>query len=208
MSVRLLEGFRFVGTNQAQRALLVLLALTALAGFPFGTLMPIFASTVLHGDARTLGLLMGAPGLGAMCAGLLLPTSDRPESSYLRNGAACGAFGLLLVLFALSRTVWVAVAILLPAGAASMIQITATNALIQSLTPDALRGRVMAIWTMILMGFVPVGSLVAGSLATAFEPRLPLVAGGLTCILGAIGFCRWVLVRRPIHDGPAPAVSE
>lgn len=203
MRVRLLEGFRFVGTQKTVRALLVLLALTALAGLPFGTLMPVLASTVLHGDARTLGLLMGAPGLGAMLAGLLLPASDRAENSYRRIGAACAAFGLLLVLFALSRAVWVAVAILLPAGAATMVQITATNTVIQSLTPDALRGRVMAIWTMIFMGFVPVGSLIAGWLATAFDPRLPLIAGGIVCTLGAVGFGRWLWARHPISDWPA-----
>jgi MFS family permease len=208
MRVRLLEGFRFAGTNQDVRALLVLLAVTALAGFPFGTLMPLFASTVLHGDARTLGVLMGAPGLGAMSAGLLLPVSDRVENSYRRIATACGAFGLLLVLFALSRTVWVAVAILLPAGAATMVQVTATNASIQRLTPDALRGRVMALWTMVLMGFVPVGSLIAGSLATAFDPRLPLIAGGLVCTLGAIGFGRWVWRRHRVDDRPTEALRD
>jgi len=198
---RLLEGFRFVGTQRTVRALFLLLAVTSLAGFPFGTLMPVFASKVLHGDARTLGLLMGAPGLGAMSAGLLLPASDRVEKSY-RIGVACGAFGLLLVVFALSRAPWVAVAILLPMGAATMGQITATNALVQSLTPDALRGRVMAIWTMIFMGFVPIGSLVSASLATAFGPRLPLIAGGLACALGALGFVRWSW-RLRLESGPS-----
>ena len=53
-------------------------------------------------------------------------------------------------------------------GAASMIQMTATNTLIQTMTPDALRGRVMAIWFMILMGFAPVGSVIAGSITTAW----------------------------------------
>jgi MFS family permease len=197
MWVRLLEGFRFAGTNEGVRALLILLAVTALAGLPFGTLMPVFATKVLNGDARTLGLLMGAPGLGAMCAGLVLPASDRPEKNYLRIGAACAAFGALLVLFALSQTLWLAIAILVPAGAATMIQITGTNATMQSLTPDALRGRVMAIWTMVFMGFVPVGSLLAGSLATGIGPRVPIVAGGIACTLGAIAFSRWAWASKP-----------
>ena len=88
----------------------------------------------------------------------------------------------------LNTTMFMCASFLGPAIAG--VAIKGTNALIQSLTPDALRGRVMAIWTMILMGFVPVGSLVAGSLATAFGPRVPLVAGGIACALGAIGFVR------------------
>jgi len=195
LRVRLASGFRFVAAKADVRALLALLGLTAIAGLPFATLMPVFASRVLHGDARTLGVLMGAPGLGAMCAGLLFPMPERPEDAYPRIGTACGAFGVSLALFAMSQNAWVAVAMLVPAGAASMVQFTATNALIQSLTPDALRGRVMAILVMVLMGFVPVGALIAGALATPFGPRVPLVAGGLVCTLGAIGFGRWVRAR-------------
>ena len=78
---RLHEGFRFAATHEGVRALLLLLALTALAGLPFATLMPIFASTILHGDARTLGFLMGAPGLGAVLVGFVL-ASRRGTSSY------------------------------------------------------------------------------------------------------------------------------
>lgn len=188
MRVRLLQGFRFAATHRAVRALLVLLALTALAGLPFGTLMPVFATKILHGDARTLGVLMGAPGLGAMAIGLVLPPTDQPEAGFRRIRAACATFGVLLALFALSPKLWIAVAVLLPAGATTMVQMTGTNALLQTLTPDALRGRVMAIWTMIFMGFVPVGALIAGSIATAFGVRVPLVAGGIVCAVGAIGF--------------------
>jgi len=69
------------------RALLLMLALIMLAGMPFATLMPIFATTILHGDARTLGLLMGAPGLGAVLVGLVL-ASHRGTGSYRRIAGA------------------------------------------------------------------------------------------------------------------------
>jgi MFS family permease len=95
------------------------------------------------------------------------------------------------MLFSQARTVWSAIAILVPLGVASMIQLTATNTLIQAMTPDALRGRVMAIWFMIFMGFAPVGSVLAGSVTTALGPRLVLAVGGAVCALGAIGFARW-----------------
>jgi MFS family permease len=207
MWARLNEGFRFAATHEGVRALLMLLALTALAGLPFATLMPIFASTILHGDARTLGLLMGAPGLGAVLVGLVL-ASHRGTGSYRRIAGAVGMFGVLLVLFSQARTLWMAIAILIPMGVASMIQLTATNTLIQTMTPDALRGRVMAIWFMIFMGFAPVGSVIAGSITTALGPCLVLAAGGAVCALGAIGFARWSWTRRPLSDGHAPSVTE
>jgi MFS family permease len=184
---RLHEGFRFAATHEGVRALLVLLALTALAGLPFATLMPIFATDVLHGDARTLGLLMGAPGLGAVLAGLFL-ASRRGASSHRWVGGACATYGVLLAIFSQTRALWLSVAILVPLGVATMIQITTTNALIQTMTPDALRGRVMAIWLMILMGFAPIGSVIAGSIATVVGPSLVLAVGGAVCLVGAIGF--------------------
>jgi MFS family permease len=201
MWARLREGFRFAATHEGVRALLMLLALTALAGLPFGTLMPIFAKTILHGDATTLGLLMGAPGLGAVLAGLVL-TSRRGTGSYRWIAGACGTFGVLLVLFSQARTLGLAIAILVPMGVASMIQLTATNTLIQTMTPDALRGRVMAIWFMIFMGFAPAGSLIAGSITTALGPRLVLAVGGALCALGALAFARWSWTRRPSSDAP------
>jgi MFS family permease len=203
---RLHEGFRFVATNEGVRSLLMLLALTALAGLPFATLMPIFASAILHGDATTLGFLMGAPGLGAVLGGIGL-ASHRGTSSYRWIAGACGMFGVLLVLFSQARTPALAIAILIPLGVASMIQLTATNTLIQAMTPDALRGRVMAIWFMIFMGFAPLGSVIAGSLTTALGPCLVLAIGGAVCVLGAIGFARWSWTRRPLDDGQAPSVA-
>jgi len=200
---RLHEGFRFAATSEGVRAVLMLLALTALAGLPFATLMPVFATTILHGDARTLGFLMGAPGLGAVLAGFVL-ASHRGASSYRRIAGACATFGVLLVLFSQARTLWMAIAILIPMGVASMVQLTSTNTLIQTMTPDALRGRVMAIWFMIFMGFAPVGSVIAGSVTTALGPCLVIAIGGAVCALGAIGFGRWSWTRRPAIDGHVP----
>jgi len=200
MRARLHEGFRFAATSEGVRALLMLLALTALAGLPFATLMPVFATTILHGDSRTLGLLMGAPGLGAVLVGLVL-ASRRGSGSYRWIAGASGTFGVLLVLFSQARTLWLAIAILIPIGMASMVQLAGTNTLIQTMTPDALRGRVMAIWFMIFMGFAPVGSVIAGSVTTAVGPCLVMAGGGAVCALGAIGFARWSWTRRPSAAG-------
>jgi MFS family permease len=195
-----LAGFRFAATEERVRVLLMLLALVALMGVPSATLMPVFASTVLRGDARTLGWLMGAQGGGALVAGLVLASRRGTEWSYRWIGGACGTLGVMLVLFALSRALWLSLAISVLLGGTTMIEVSATNALIQAMTPDALRGRVMAIFAMIFSLFSPVGSVMAGSLATASDPRVPLVVGGVACTLGAIGFGRWSRRRRPTID--------
>jgi MFS family permease len=206
MWARLQEGFRFAATHEGVRALLMVLALVGLAGLPFATLMPVFATTILHGDARTLGLLMGAPGLGAVLVGIVL-ASRRGTSSYRWIAGACGMFGVLLVLLSQARSLWLAIAILIPMGMASMIQFTTTNTLIQTTTPDALRGRVMAIWLMIFMGFAPLGSLIAGSITTVVGPCLVMAVGGAVCALGAVGFARWAWTRRPSIEGQAPSLQ-
>jgi MFS family permease len=206
MITRVLEGFRFAATEESVRALLMLLALTALMGIPSATLMPVFASTVLHGNARTLGWLMGAQGAGALVSGLALASRRGGESTYRWTGGACGALGVTLVLFALSRNLWLSIAISLLIGAMTLLQVSATNVLIQTLTPDALRGRVMAIFVMIFSLFAPAGSVIAGSLATVFDPRLPLVGGGIACVVGAIGFGRWLRTKRS-SDHEASSVT-
>lgn len=191
MRSRLLGGFQFVATEPRVRALLVLLALGASMSIPSATLMPVFASTILHGDAQTLGLLMGAQGVGALVAGPLLASRGSSHRTYVWIGAACGVNGVVLVLFALCRIPWISIALMLPLGATTLTHVMGTNSLIQTLTPDALRGRVMAIWVMIMMGFAPLGSILAGWLATAFDARVPLIAGGVVCVLGAVVFLRW-----------------
>ncbi len=203
MRVRVLAGFRFAATEQRVRALLALLALTALMGIPSATLMPVFASTVLHGDAKTLGGLMGAQGGGALVAGLILASRRSTGGTYRWIGGACGTLGVMLVLFALSRVLWLSLAISVLLGATTLIQVSATNALMQVLAPDALRGRVMAICAMIFSFFAPVGAVIAGSLATVFDPRLTLIVGGVACALGAIGFGLWSRSQRTTFDGAA-----
>jgi len=191
MLARVLAGFRFAATETRVRALLGLLALTALMGIPSVTLMPVFASTVLKGDARTLGWLMGAQGSGALLAGLVLASRRTAEGTHRWIGGACGALGIMLVVFALSRALWLSLAVSVLLGATTMIQVSASNALIQTLTPDALRGRVMAIFAMIFSLFAPVGCVLAGALASVVDPRAPLIVGGIACSLGAVGFGVW-----------------
>jgi MFS family permease len=197
---RVLEGFRFAATDERVRALLILFGVTAMAGMPYSVLMPIFASKVFHGDARTFGFLTSATGSGALLGTLTLASRRDLRGTFHWIGAACGLFGVALVLFALSRTLWLSIAILVPLGGAMMIQMSATNTLVQTITPDALRGRVMAIWAMVFMGFAPFGSFLGGLLATAFGPATTLIVGGSVCVCAAAVFGGWLRTARPASE--------
>ena len=177
----LAQGFRYAATHAGVRASLLLLALTAMAGFSYGTLMPVFATKILHGDSRTLGFLKGAPGLGAVLVGVLPGVGQGSARSLGWVRGACAIYGVLLLAFSQTRTLGWAAAALVPMGMATMILVTETNARIQTSTPDAPRGRVMAIWFMIFSGFVPLGSVLTGWVATSYGPVVPLAGGWDPC---------------------------
>jgi MFS family permease len=185
-----IEGFRFVIRTAPVRALLLLLGIVSFAGMPYAVLMPIFAASILHGGARGLGILMGASGLGALAGTLTLATRSgvRGLGRWVASGAA--AFGVALVLFSLSRTFWLSALLLVPAGAAMMVQMASSNTLIQAMVPDALRGRVMAVYSMMFMGMAPFGSLFAGAVAERIGAPKTIAIGGLICIGAAAIFAR------------------
>jgi MFS family permease len=184
------EGFRFARNTAPIRALLMLVALVALVGMPYSVLMPVFAVKILHGTARTYGMLMGATGIGALLGALTL-ASRRGVSGLGRLVAiACGGFGTGLILFSLSRSYWLSLCVLAPMGFSMMTQMASSNTLIQVMVPDRLRGRVMAVYSMMFMGMAPLGSLLCGALAEHIGAPHTLMLGGCVAIVGAILFAR------------------
>lgn len=193
------EGFRFVGGTPPVRALMLLLALVSLMGMPYAVLMPIFADRILHGGASGLGLLMGASGVGAL-AGALSLAMRRGVSGLGRWVAfASAGFGVSIILFSLSRSFWLSALLLIPVGFSMMVQMASSNTLVQSMVPDHLRGRVMAVYSMMFMGMAPFGALLAGTLAGRLGAPLTVALGGGVCIVGAILF--WT--RLPVLRGEA-----
>jgi len=188
----ILEGFRYVRRTGPVRALLLLLGLVSLMGMPYAVLMPVFADQILHGGPRGLGLLMGASGTGALIGALVLAARKgiRGLSHWIALAAA--GFGMSLILFSLSRAFWLSAALLVPAGFSMMIEMAASNTMIQSLIPDALRGRVMAVYSMMFMGMAPFGALLAGAIAHRIGAPATVMVGGSACIAGAALF-RWHL---------------
>jgi MFS family permease len=197
----IVEGFRFVARNRAMRDLILLLGAVSLTAMPYAVLMPIFADRILHGGARGLGILMGASGAGAVLGALALALRKRLRGLGSWVAASTAVFGVALVLFSFSRSFWLSTALLVPAGFGMMVQMAGCNTLIQAMVPDALRGRVMAVYSMMFMGMAPFGALLAGWLADRFGAPATVALGGLCCIAGAAVFAtRLPGLRRQARD--------
>jgi MFS family permease len=214
MWTQLEEGWTYVSGFAPVRTILLLFALVSLMGMPFVVLMPIFASQVLHGGPHTLGLLMGASGVGALVSALSLAVRKTVLGLGRMIPIAAASFGAGLVLFGLSHVMWFSMLMMLLAGFGMMQGMAASNTIVQTLVPEDRRGRVMSYYTMAFVGMAPFGSLLAGSLAHWLgAPRTVMITGSVV-ILGAIWFAtRLKAIRveiRPIYQalGILPASLE
>jgi MFS family permease len=181
------EGFNYVRQTRPVRALLLLVAFVSIFGLPYIVLMPIFASDVLKGGPRALGILLGAGGTGALAGALTLAARRRIQGLDRVVGLSVAALGASLILFSLSRNLIVSSALLVSASFSLMLQMSASNTLVQTMVPDRMRGRLMSFYAMSLMGMAPFGSLIAGAFASRIGAPETVAAGGALCI-GASAF--------------------
>ena len=182
------DGFRYVAHFAPVRESLLLLALVGTMGVPYTVLMPAIASSVLHGGPHTLGYLMTASGVGALCGALYLAS----RTSVLGLGraivVATMTFGAGLIAFSFSRSVWLSLLILPFVGGGMMVEMASTNTILQTIVDDQMRGRVMAFYTMAFLGTAPLGSLLAGFVADHIGPMKTILVGGTSCIIGGALF--------------------
>ena len=184
------EGFRFVSNTAPIRLLLLLLGLVSLMAMPYSVLMPVFAAQVLHGNARTLGVLMGATGIGALLGALMLASRSGIRGLGRWVAISCASFGISLILFSMSRWYFLSAFLLVPVGFFMMVQMASSNTLIQVMVPDRLRGRTMAVYSMMFMGMAPLGALLAGGFAEHVGAPWTLAIGGAGAIVGSAFFAR------------------
>jgi predicted MFS family arabinose efflux permease len=187
------QGIAYVAGHPQIRVLLAIVAVTSLFGMSFATLVPAWAVRILHGDARTNGLLLSARGVGALASALFLATGwSLARGRALAVGLA--AFPAALLAFAFLRRLGPALALLVGAGAGSILIYNTANALVQTLADDPLRGRVMGLYSLCLMGLMPVGSLLAGTVAERIgEPGTVMLGAA---IMLACALAVWILFPR------------
>ncbi|HJR52527.1 MAG TPA: MFS transporter, partial [Gemmatimonadota bacterium] len=191
---RIREGFAFAVHERPVRALLVMLSFLSLVGMPFMVLMPVFADRVLFGGPAAYGILMSAAGMGALAGAIALASKRDVRGLGGWVARAAIGFGALLAVFSLSRSMWLSVLLLLPIGFSMMVQISSSNTLIQTMVPDALRGRVMSVYSMMFMGMAPLGALLSGWSADRIGAPRTVLIGGTACVIAAAIF-RWSLPR-------------
>jgi MFS family permease len=192
------EGFRYASNFAPIRDILMIFALVNLVGMPYMVLMPVFAKDVLHGGPSALGFLMGSTGLGALGGALYLASKKSVLGLGKNIPIAAITFGLALIIFSFSRLLFFSLGLMLLAGIGQMILMASSNTLLQTLVDDDKRGRVMSFYTMAFMGATPVGSLIAGFLASKIGAPWTVFIGGLVCIFGAFSFAKRLPILRKL----------
>jgi MFS family permease len=192
------EGFQYASNFTPIRDILLIFALVNLVGMPYMVLMPVFAKDVLHGGPSALGFLMGSTGLGALGGALYLASKKSVLGLGKNIPIAAITFGLALIIFSFSRLLFFSLGLMLLAGIGQMILMASSNTLLQTLVDDDKRGRVMSFYTMAFMGATPVGSLIAGFLASKIGAPWTVFIGGLVCIFGAFSFAKRLPILRKL----------
>lgn len=184
----LAEGARYASGHPVIGRLLAQLCILSLLIAPYVQLMPIFAGQVFAGDARVLGLLIGAAGFGAVTATLFLAT--RRDIKILPVIIAAGSLlaGLCLALFSQSQSLPFSMVMMVGVGAGIISTAASTNTLIQHSVEDDKRGRVMSLYTISFLGIAPIGSLILGHLSEMWSAPLVLMCAGILCLLGTLRF--------------------
>ncbi|MBS1232132.1 MAG: AraJ, partial [Bacteroidetes bacterium] len=182
------EGFRYTFGFAPIKHLLILLGIVSLMGSSYQVLMPVFAKEILHGNSSTFGFLMGAAGVGALAGAIFLASRETLIKLGRIIPAASAMFGAGLVILSFTKYFSVSLLLMIIIGLGLMLQTASSNTILQTITDDDKRGRVMSFYTIAIMGTAPFGSLLAGSLAKVIGTPHTILIGGISCIAGAFLF--------------------
>jgi MFS family permease len=208
------EGFTYAYNFAPIKYILLLISLVSVTGVPYMVLMPVFAKDIFHGGPQTLGFLMAMSGIGALTGAAYLAARRSVVGLGRVLTFAAGTFGLAIIIFSHSTILWFSMLVMYAAGFSMIVQAAASNTILQTVVDEDKRGRIMSFYTMALVGMMPLGSLLAGSLASKIGAPNTLLAGGACCIIGALLFFRKLpRVRekiRPIYikKGIIPEVAK
>jgi MFS family permease len=197
------EGFLYAFGFPPIREILLLLAVVNLAAMPLTVLLPVFATEVLHGGPDTLGLLTSSLGTGALMGALVLASRKTVLGLGRQIAWASGAVGLGLIVFSFSGVLWQSMLLLVITGFALMMETAASNTILQTIVDDDKRGRVMSFYAMAFLGVAPLGSLLAGGLASRLGvPHVVQLAGAMCAVASLVFALRLPALRkfiRPIY---------
>lgn len=185
------EGFRYLFGRRDMSMLLLLTAFASVLGIPYVTFVPLIAKDILHLDERGFGVLMAAGGVGAFLGAATI--------AYLRDIKRRGrfvlvsaiAFYVFVILFAFAQNEMVSGLMLAAANYCMILMVATVNSLLQHLSADEMRGRVMSIYATAFLGFAPIGSLLAGSLADSFG--VPITIASMSAVALAVSIALYMM---------------
>ena len=188
------EGIRYILANDIIRTVITIVAVTSLFGLALVTLMPAWAVKILGGDATTNGWLQSARGMGALAGALMVASLVHFKVKGKLVTIGSFVLPLCLLLFTFMRWLPLSLAALAGAGLGMIMIFNSSNALVQSQIPDELRGRVMSVYSLIFFGSMPLGALMAGSIAGFIGEPLT----GIFCATVALIFAIviWIFVPK------------
>lgn len=199
------DGWNYVAGSKPLRTILLLFALVSLMGIPYTVLMPIFASQVLKGGPHTLGFLMGAMGVGAVISAVSLALRKTVRGLLKMIPLSALLFGAGLIFLGLSRSLWLSLLLMLVTGFGMMQGMAVSNTIIQTITSEDMRGRVMSYYTIAFVGMAPFGSLLVGYLAQIVGAPHTVMLTGAVVLLGSLWF--W-LERQEVRRAMRPIYIE
>jgi len=194
-------GLHYAWRAWELRVPLLMMAVIGTLAYNFSVILPLYAGDLFHRGGGTLGALMTAMGIGALAGALTIASRRRPSYQLLVGVSL--AFGALILAVASAPTLPVALVLLVPMGAASVMFIATANSLLQLNSSGAMRGRVMALWAVVFLGSTPIGAPLIGFIAAQFGTRFALGLGGVATLL--VGLWAGFALRRIRNDRNAEA---
>lgn len=201
-----LDGVTYVARHPLLSRLFVALIVYSVFGFNYVLLMPVVVKLELHRSAGALGLLLSSLGAGALVGSLTL--AGRGRSRFSSLSAMSFIFPASIVAFALARNLTAAVILVAVLGFAMVQFVVRFTTFLQTEAGDEMRGRVLGLYNMLLMGLSPLGSLQAGALAERFGASTALAIGGDICLIAS--FWLWMMrpaVRQQVDAQPAQSLA-
>jgi MFS family permease len=184
------EGFVYAFGFAPVRSILIMVGLVSFLGINFAVVLPIFSNEILHGNANTLGLLMAASGVGSLIAAVQLSLRRGVRGLGQLVAIAPIIYGLGMIAFAASRSIWLSTLLLAVIGFGSLLQSASSNTIIQTLVQDEMRGRVMSIYIMSFLGMISFGNLFQGTLISFIGAPATVAISGVICVVVAIFYAR------------------
>jgi MFS family permease len=198
------EGFDYTFGFAPIKHIILLLAVVNIMGASYQVLMPVFVKEVLHSGSGTFGFLMAATGLGALIGAAYLASRESIIKLGRMIPLSVALSGAGLVALAFTNFTPATMGILFIVGIGFMLNTASSNTILQTVTNNEMRGRVMSFYTMAIIGTSPFGSLLAGSMAKFFGTQYAILVGGLACIGGALIFYKKLpklkTLVKPIYD--------